>query len=144
MLNKLQHAFDFQESALKLRAKRQEVIASNIANDTTPGYKAKDIDFAQQLASKLGMNGEITPSSSSSATLQTTDARHFSSGMEGMNGDGIETLYRTPFQSSIDGNTVELESEKSRSTDNAMHYLSVSNSLQQDFSWWSKFLQDTR
>ena len=46
MLDKLDAALRFQQEALNLRAQRQEVLAANIANADTPGYQARDIDFA--------------------------------------------------------------------------------------------------
>ena len=51
MLDKIGKEFDFQQRALNLRAYRQEVIASNIANADTPNYKAVDFDFKQALQS---------------------------------------------------------------------------------------------
>ena len=51
MLDKLDAALRFQQEALNLRAQRQEVLAANIANADTPGYQARDIDFASELKS---------------------------------------------------------------------------------------------
>ncbi len=53
MINKLDDAFLFQQEALSLLSRRQEVLASNIANADTPGYLARDIDFSQQLKNTL-------------------------------------------------------------------------------------------
>ena len=47
MLNRLSDTLDFQAQALSLRSERQRLIASNIANADTPGYVARDLDFAQ-------------------------------------------------------------------------------------------------
>lgn len=52
MLDKLDAALRFQQEALNLRAQRQEVLAANIANADTPGYQARDIDFASELKKK--------------------------------------------------------------------------------------------
>lgn len=49
MLDKLDAALRFQQEALNLRAQRQEVLAANIANADTPGYQARDMDFASEL-----------------------------------------------------------------------------------------------
>ena len=46
MLDKLDASLRFQQEALNLRAQRQEVLASNIANADTPGYQARDMDFS--------------------------------------------------------------------------------------------------
>ena len=59
MLDKLDAALRFGTEALNLRAQRQEILASNIANADTPGYQARDIDFASQL-SKVMQNGRAT------------------------------------------------------------------------------------
>ncbi len=49
MLDRLDAALRFQQEALNLRAQRQEILAANIANADTPGYQARDIDFASEL-----------------------------------------------------------------------------------------------
>jgi len=48
MLEKLNAALQFQQEALNLRAQRQEILSANIANADTPGYQAREIDFASQ------------------------------------------------------------------------------------------------
>lgn len=138
MIEKLQKAFAFEEQALRLRSTRQQILSENVANETTPGYKARDIDFASALSSKMGMS-DVSARASSTAV---TDQRHIQMGIDGGGVDGLQ--YRVPHQSSVDGNTVEVESEKARVADNAMHYMSVTNNLQQRFLWWSRFLQETR
>ena len=54
MTNRLTDALDFQAQALRLRSERQRLIASNIANADTPGYKARDLDFASALREATG------------------------------------------------------------------------------------------
>src|SRR5215467_8497353 len=54
MISKLDDAFRFHQVALNLRAERQQILASNIANASTPNYKARDIDFAPALQQALG------------------------------------------------------------------------------------------
>ena len=54
MLNRLTDSLDFQGQALQLRSERQRLIASNIANADTPGYQARDMDFAQALRQATG------------------------------------------------------------------------------------------
>jgi flagellar basal-body rod protein FlgB len=142
MIEKLQRAFQFEEHALRLRSTRQQVLSENIANDVTPGYKARDMDFASALSAKMGVSDSLSMTDSFSAsTTQSTDANHIQSSMDTGIGDN-SLQYRVPYQSSVDGNTVEVESEKARAAENAMHYMNVTNALQQKFSWWSRFLQD--
>ena len=57
MLNRLTDALDFQAQALALRSERQRLIASNIANADTPGYVARDMNFAQALRDASGASG---------------------------------------------------------------------------------------
>ena len=54
MLDKIARHFNFQEKALGLHARRNEVIASNIANADTPNYKARDFDFSAAMQNALG------------------------------------------------------------------------------------------
>ncbi|RYD97656.1 MAG: flagellar basal body rod protein FlgB [Sphingomonadales bacterium] len=88
--------FGVHGAALQVRSQRMGVLASNIANASTPGYKAKDIDFQTALAS---------------------------AGTESIDG-AIDnaTLYRVPLQPSADGNTVELATEQTAFAENAVAY----------------------
>ncbi len=108
MPDKLDSEFQFHQRALALRADRQQLLASNIANADTPNYKARDIDFRKALLSAMsgpsagGDTGSQLPASSSLAAA--------------------ELLYRIPRQDSIDGNTVELDTERAQFADNAVRY----------------------
>jgi flagellar basal-body rod protein FlgB len=85
--------FGVHGAALEVRAQRMNVLASNIANASTPNFKAKDIDFTKALAS-----------------------------VERQGGIEQATLYRTPDSPSMDGNTVELSKEQTAFAENAVHY----------------------
>ncbi len=122
MADRLETEFRFHQSALALRADRQQLLASNIANADTPHFKARDIDFRQALTHALsgtsgtsGTSGNPDPSvqSGSGSSLAMTMA---SSALAG------GPLYRTPRQDSIDGNTVELDAERAQFADNAVRY----------------------
>jgi flagellar basal-body rod protein FlgB len=115
MIGKLDEALKFQSTALTLRASRQQVLASNIANADTPGYKAADFDFARALANATG----AAKSGASASTLKTTAAGHLA-GSRGPGGADIQ--YRVPGQASIDGNSVELDAERAAFADNAIRY----------------------
>lgn len=95
--------------ALQLRDRRTELLASNLANADTPGYKARDLDF------RAVLNGVR----SSQLPLATPHPEHLQSPAAG-NGGG--TLYRVPAQPSLDGNTVESEQEHVRYAENALQY----------------------
>jgi len=113
MISKLDKTLNFHHQALGLRAARQELLASNIANSDTPNFKAKDIDFSSVLREKIST---ATPAS----TLRTTSSSHISHG--GNNGISNNILYRVPLQPSIDGNTVDMDSERTRFADNSIKY----------------------
>ena len=115
MTDRLDAVFRFQQNALALRAERQQVLASNIANADTPAYKARDIDFRGALANALG-------GGSSAAALSAPHPAHLPAGAAGVTASGNLLLYRTPRQDSIDGNTVELDAERAQFADNALRY----------------------
>jgi flagellar basal-body rod protein FlgB len=104
----------FGEAALKARSYRQEILASNMANADTPNYKARDVDFAQVLKARL--SGQEQHQASQLA-LEATDAGHIVLPVR-MEQPGV--LYRTPLQPSLDGNTVDADTERSHFAQNAM------------------------
>ncbi len=61
MIGKLNEYMGFNEAALGLRAQRQQLLASNIANADTPNYKARDIDFASALQAVVAKNSGAPP-----------------------------------------------------------------------------------
>lgn len=114
MINKLDEMMRFQQTALSLRAARQELLASNVANADTPGYKARDIDFASALRNALGGTSEKLP------VVQTSPSH-----LEGNAGAAIlgsSVMYRKPLQPSADGNTVDMDVERAQFADNALRY----------------------
>ena len=114
MVSKIDNALQFNRTVLNLRAARQELIASNIANVDTPNYKAKDIDFAKTL------QGAIT---GNTAKLQMagTAPHHLSSSL-GENVMGAQVMFRNVVQPSADGNTVDMDVERAQFADNALRY----------------------
>lgn len=114
MIGMLDQSMQLNGAALRLRAERQQVLAANIANADTPGFKAADFDFGRALkdaargsAAQSGVRltasvpGHIGGASSSTSAL---------------------LAYRTPAQGSIDGNSVEMDAERARFADNAVRY----------------------
>jgi flagellar basal-body rod protein FlgB len=109
-MTKLDDLFRFSQNALNVHAHRQQLIASNIANADTPGYKARDIDFA--------------------ATLKQVEAAHAAkpqlrplrAGGPEAAPLGAELLYRSVVQRSVDGNTVDLDIERAQFAENAVRY----------------------
>jgi flagellar basal-body rod protein FlgB len=119
MIDKLDSALRFHQEALNLRARRQEVLSGNIAHADTPGYKARDFDFSSTLSQAVERGR-----GSSSLSLSTTSSRHLQLDPQAADQATAqaEMLYRTPVQSSIDGNTVEMDVERVNFADNAMRY----------------------
>lgn len=113
MIDKLDATFRFYQDAANLRAHRQQLIASNIANADTPHFKSRDIDFKTTLESAL--TGTRT------AKLVTSASNHINSPSAGAVG-GEPLLYRTAVQGSVDGNTVDMDVERNQFADNAIHY----------------------
>ena len=113
MLSKIDNELAFIHNALNLRAQRQEVLASNIANADTPNYKARDLDFTSALKNATGAQG-------GALALARTDARHIlASG--GGTANGL-LKYRGSVQPSLDGNTVDMDVERANFTENSLHY----------------------
>lgn len=117
LLNNLDAALALHQNALSIRAKRQEMIAANIANADTPNYKARDIDFNAAL--KNAMAGDNTAAFSPAKT----DARHLDGTSTGMpTGKPGEALFRPMIQGNVDGNTVDMDVERNAFADNAIRY----------------------
>jgi len=116
MLNQLGDTLIYHGDALKLRAERQRVLAANIANADTPNYKAMDFDFKSALQNATSAQGTST----ASAGVARTDTRHLTTSTLSL--PGVEMQYRTPNQLSIDGNSVEMDTERASFADNAVRY----------------------
>ena len=117
MLNNLTSSIDFQGQALTLRAERQRLIASNIANADTPGYVSRDINFAQALRDATG--GQALRAGTV-GRLDTTQTGHLAG--NGASPGSANLLYSTPSQTSLDNNTVDMDRERASFADNAVKY----------------------
>ncbi|WP_409307245.1 flagellar basal body rod protein FlgB [Pectobacterium sp. B1J-3] len=116
MLDKLNASLQFQQEALNLRAQRQEILAANIANADTPGYQARDIDFASQL-NKVMEQGRAE---GTGIALKTTSVRHIPA--QNFQPPELDLLYRIPDQPALDGNTVDMDRERTNFADNSLKY----------------------
>ena len=98
----------FHASALQLRSRRNEMLASNIANAATPNFKARDIDFDTELKriNKIG-------------NIETTNNSHFACIQKRI---GKDSVFRLPIHPSLDGNTVEMAVEQMQFSENVMRY----------------------
>jgi flagellar basal-body rod protein FlgB len=96
--------------ALSLRSRRTEILASNLANQDTPGYKARDIDF----------RAAMQTAGAEQLSLTRTHAAHQAGADELPEGAALK--YRHPLQASIDGNTVDAQMEQAAFGENAVSY----------------------
>lgn len=112
MIDRIDHDLAPLRTALAVRGYRQELLASNIANVDTPHYKARDVDFKSAFANALqGRGGDAL-------SLSRSSSRH----LGGQAGDPFagSTQYRTEYMSAVDGNTVNMDIERSAFADNAL------------------------
>jgi flagellar basal-body rod protein FlgB len=103
MIQRLTDSLNFQTEALVLRAERQRMIASNIANADTPGYVAREFDFGKALRE---------------ATSQP-------SGSDASRRSGAMLRYAMPAQTNLDGNSVDMDRERASFADNTVKYEST-------------------
>ena len=114
-MDTIKDQLSFYASSLQLRGKRNNILASNIANAATPNYKARDISFEDEIK-KFDRNGPVV----------TSHANHIVQN----SGKSInEASYREPLITSLDGNTVELAVEQMQFAENSMRYSSTVNFL---------------
>lgn len=108
----LDKTFDVYTNALRLQGRRAEVLANNIANSETPGFKARDIDFSKELKKSQQFQDL-------DVRLEKTTTQHL--GL--LNSTAVGDLqYRIPTQVSVDGNTVDMDQEKVAYAANALGY----------------------
>jgi flagellar basal-body rod protein FlgB len=102
-----------QQDALQVYSKRTEVLANNLANSDTPGYKARDVDFRSVLAA-AGTPGSSLP-------LTTTSSAHVTTSATG-SAQSPDLKYRVPLAPALDGNTVDVQLEQGAFAENAVRY----------------------
>jgi len=117
MINRLTATLDFQTQALTLRAERQRLIASNIANADTPGYVARDFNFPQALQQAVG-GGRIGFKLGENAALAAQMPA-------GAGGSEPRLNYAAPSQTNLDSNSVDMDRERASFVDNALKYEST-------------------
>ncbi|MDP3516288.1 MAG: flagellar basal body rod protein FlgB [Pseudohongiella sp.] len=124
-------ALGVHEQALVLRTQRTALLANNIANASTPGYKARDIDFQSILSQASNRNVR-------SVDVAKTNARHlggFSLSTQ------AEPMYRVPTQASLDGNTVDEQIENAAFARNAIEHQASFQFLNSKFTGLMKALR---
>ena len=119
MIDKLTGAMDFNAKALVLRAERQRLLASNIANADTPGYVARDFKFTEALQEATGAK-ETTLGTSLSNGAHLPLSTSASSGRATV--DYGRLGYSVQSHPSVDGNSVDLDRERANFADNTVRY----------------------
>ena len=112
-MDTIKDQLSFYSSALQLRGKRNNILASNIANAATPNYKARDIDFNTELSRSLNVG-----------PIGSTDDKHFNVASKNLPG---KVQYRQSLNPSMDGNTVELAVEQMEFAENSVRYQTTLN-----------------
>lgn len=117
MFDKLDTWVNFHQQALNIREIRQNILVANIANSDTPNYQARDIDFNAELSKALNNQNKIN-----NVGLNITSNHHIQIKAPIMTNHDV--LYRIPYQAAADGNTVEMDQERTAFIDNSIHYQS--------------------
>lgn len=123
MRTSLDNYLGIHPQALQLEAKRNELLAANLANVDTPNYKSRDIDFKAALSAASGDSNVATlraagtagagPGGQAATALSTTSAGDI---------DSSAVKYRVPMASALDGNTVDEQLEQSAFAENSVRY----------------------
>ena len=108
-------------------------IASNIANADTPGYKAVDIDIEEAAQIVKGVSGSLP--------LATTATSHLSGGVQA---PPFPLKYHVPYQTAADGNTVEMDTERQKFSENSLMYQFSLDRVSGHFKHFMELLQNLR
>lgn len=136
MFANLTRTLDLHGQALMLRAERQRVIASNIANADTPGYVARDINFRQALSDAAQLGGSELPSGLPRPALASAGLAGLAGGatspahiaLQGLGDAQISSgamAYAVQTQPALDNNSVDMDRERANFVDNAVRYEST-------------------
>jgi flagellar basal-body rod protein FlgB len=120
MFAKLTDALDFQAKALVIRADRQRVIASNIANADTPGYAGRDINFKEAMSAALGNNSLSI--ATAAPTTGMTHTRHIPLASTTTSLGADKLGYTAQTQPAMDGNSVDMDQQRANFADNSVRY----------------------
>ncbi|WP_303785410.1 flagellar basal body rod protein FlgB [Azovibrio restrictus] len=122
MIGDVKASLNAYVQSLNLRTHRHQVLASNIANADTPHYKARDFDFKTAFETAVGRRDGM-----GRVSLSRTHDGH----LQGVSGGpaAVNLQYRTETQSAVDGNTVDMDVERTQIADNAMQYQIISQFL---------------
>jgi len=100
------------ENLLSWTSKRQQALSSNVANMDTPGYRAKDYSFSEQL---------------NTMNLDVTSAQH----IEPIANNSAAKMFEVDSPAKENGNTVDLERNLADITKNGLQYITLVQYLNQ-------------
>lgn len=130
----LEQSLSVYSQAMNLRSQRHQVLASNIANADTPNYKARDFSFDKAMQNAMAGRGN------GSLAMATTASGH----LAGAGGNGTAALqFRSETQSAVDGNTVDMDVERTQIAENALQYQIVSQFISDKFKGVRSALANT-
>ena len=123
MFAQLTRGMELHASALVVRAERQRIIASNIANADTPGYTARDVNFKDAMAAVRG-DSRLAASQPVLGKPANGQGAHIAIGRpgDGSIGDTGSLAYTAQTQPAMDNNSVDLDRERANFVDNAVRY----------------------
>ena len=124
MFANMTNALDFQSKALVLRAERQRVIASNIANADTPGFAGRDFNFKEALGAAVGQNStSLSLRAPSGGTSQgMSHSRHIPMQASTSSLGGGALGYSVQTQPAMDGNSIDMDQQRANFVDNSVRY----------------------
>ncbi|MDE1930819.1 MAG: hypothetical protein KGI43_04575 [Alphaproteobacteria bacterium] len=136
MQGPLSTGLDYFRTVLDLRAYRQQILSANIANGSTPGFKAVDLDFQSALAAATASpaaDDSTQPAPPNAPFLLVDDPRQIGGDPSGPSGTPTteaqiaaavqnQVKYQTGAPVTIDGNSVDLDLEKREAAVNALQY----------------------
>jgi len=122
MLANLTSTLDFHSKALVLRAERQRVIASNIANADTPGYVGRDVNFKDAMGAATGSSTQLRSLTPATPSDSTSHARHFALQASTASLGSSALSYTKQTQPAMDGNSVDMDRERANFVDNSVRY----------------------
>lgn len=133
-MQSFQHHIAGLSQAMNLRTYRHQVLASNIANADTPQYKARDFDFQRAMQGAMrGATGALA--------MDSTHANHLGNGAA----PGTPGLqYRGETQSAVDGNTVDMDVERTQIAENAFQYQLLSQLISDKFKGMRSAISGTQ
>ncbi len=125
----LDTGLDYYTTVLELRGTRQQLLSADIANASTPGFKAVDLDFREALAASVNGGQFPTGGASPMVMLVSDPGQILSTDDDQPNAAGVKRSikYQASTAVSLDGNSVDLNFEKLQAAENALDYEAAVN-----------------